>query len=479
MRRSISLFILVLITFCRASSLPKEIQVQSNSNVETIAIIFSLASNGSSSWPINEIQPVRSDAREVFKSYNEHEAVKIAEDLIENGLWLDGMIGVVLHCSPFPEGVYIHEIEENLYIRASKIDDAVNGKILIEDFIKAVNRFYIETNVEGFLIKHENSYTGMLKEVESNLPDNNFINFLENYYGKENASYTLIPSPIIHKGQGFGNRISTEKGLKVYNTFAPLIFATDTTTYKFGFDDANQINELSAHEFGHSFVNPISNLPQNHEKIDSSSYLYEQIKELVKYGSWITTVNEHIIRTVEIRLSIQLSDEKRANRLRNFHTYKRGFVFIPEIETKLIEYENNRDNYNSLEDYYPILLEAFSEIDSTQMMLKLGKGPLSEVAFVVHSKLISDTSKVYIAGNHDDLGQWDPGKTVLSNNSNSDWTRRFSFHDGEHIEYKITRGNWDNQAIANDGSSLGNSILNVNGDTTIVIEIEKWKDQLN
>ena len=60
---------------------------------------------------------------------------------------------------------------------------------------------------------HEEYYANTKNEVLKYLPEDNFIKTMENYYGKYNSSYVLIPSPIFYPYCGLGIRINTKHGL--------------------------------------------------------------------------------------------------------------------------------------------------------------------------------------------------------------------------------------------------------------------------
>jgi predicted alpha/beta superfamily hydrolase len=98
------------------------------------------------------------------------------------------------------------------------------------------------------------------------------------------------------------------------------------------------------------------------------------------------------------------------------------------------------------------------------------------VTFRVHPQTMPDTAKVYIAGNHAQLGNWQPDVVALTKENGGSWSRTFSFKSGEKIEYKFTRGSWDNEAVSAEGVVPPNSVLHVRNDTTIVVEIASWKD---
>ncbi len=90
---------------------------------------------------------------------------------------------------------------------------------------------------------------------------------------------------------------------------------------------------------------------------------------------------------------------------------------------------------------------------------------------------IPDTAKVYVSGNQPELGNWNPGLIALSNTSGNVWERTFSFPAGEDVEFKITRGSWENEAVNRDGSVPQNIKIKTIRDTTVYLSINHWKDE--
>lgn len=99
-----------------------------------------------------------------------------------------------------------------------------------------------------------------------------------------------------------------------------------------------------------------------------------------------------------------------------------------------------------------------------------------KVTFKVIPAHIPDSAKVYITGNHPQLGEWDAGKVPLIKNTEENWSKTFLFEDGTRLEYKITRGMWKNEALNKVGRVPAYSTLEVKSDTLIIIEVESWKD---
>jgi predicted alpha/beta superfamily hydrolase len=81
---------------------------------------------------------------------------------------------------------------------------------------------------------------------------------------------------------------------------------------------------------------------------------------------------------------------------------------------------------------------------------------------------------VYIAGNHPLLGNWNPGEIALKKIDDSTWSRSFTFTKGLELEYKITLGSWDNQALYHSMKVPENSRKIVEDKDNVVIQPTNW-----
>ena len=85
--------------------------------------------------------------------------------------------------------------------------------------------------------------------------------------------------------------------------------------------------------------------------------------------SWNVYVIESLVRLGEIRVADIQNDKERANYLRNYHTNQEHFIFLPQLEEKIIEFENSRDKYPMWKDFLPELLNVF-EKNNTEFVNK-------------------------------------------------------------------------------------------------------------
>jgi hypothetical protein len=251
------------------------------------------------------------------------------------------------------------------------VDGDIEGaRELIERFIQSLNQFYSDADVGGFLDRNRVVFDGAEKEVEANLPPEGFIDSMESYYGEEKAGYRLIPSPLFYDGIGFGQQVATTDGTIVLNVFGAVASPDTVNGTTFGFDDADEIRRLSVHEFGHSFVNPLVDLPENRQRLPRSEHLHEAVRDRMAglgYRTWEVIVKEYLVRLGEIRIALAMGDPELAEELREYHVNHRGFIYLPALEQIVESYEENRDRFPSFRTFLPTLLGALAEIDQLEV----------------------------------------------------------------------------------------------------------------
>jgi predicted alpha/beta superfamily hydrolase len=101
---------------------------------------------------------------------------------------------------------------------------------------------------------------------------------------------------------------------------------------------------------------------------------------------------------------------------------------------------------------------------------------------VVDIEVIADNvpegSVIYISGNDNQLGSWQPDSVGLVQTKKGKWSKSFSFTKGKKLEFKFTRGSWENEALNDDGSTPVNYTIEVSSDTSITYNIKLWADQV-
>jgi hypothetical protein len=185
---------------------------------------------------------------------------------------------------------------------------------------------------------------------------------VEEYFGWSQAGYHIILAPFFHPG-GYGPRIPRAEGVfDVYNLCGPYRLMDGLPDFGTG----DQIRYLVWHEFGHSFVNHLTDAHLE-KLIPPCTALMPPIPEealqragvdkSVAINEW---VSEHVIRAVTVRLAYRkLGSEPGDAALKN--EIRRGYPYVEQLCRSLARYEQNRKTWPTFREYYPEIVRVFEE----------------------------------------------------------------------------------------------------------------------
>lgn len=374
------LLIIALLLSCKSENpneikeeiVEKQIQVDLNPNIHTSHIIEMFV------WPGEyPTRPLCIAAQKHFEPFKNHPAIKLSDSLLQNEIfYFDELTEILLYLEDFPSTKFKYPLENSPY---SNRTDVIN------EWIKRLSEFYVDANMEFFLKENEAFYKGARQEVLNNLPPKDFVNQIEEYYRESKIRYTIIPAPEMPTGGAYGYRgigpyVYTPDGMLIYQVISaslPVEKDSISNEYEhFGFDNKEFILRNSYHEFGHAFVNTILVKKDNGILLDKYMNLFtpelQKVMEAQNYDNWFDCIAEHIVRLGEIRLAERSGNEKWANELRKYHTEKLNFIFLPEFEAKIKEYEQD-DSFKSFEQFLPNLLKVLENFDSDKIKDRINK----------------------------------------------------------------------------------------------------------
>jgi predicted alpha/beta superfamily hydrolase len=98
------------------------------------------------------------------------------------------------------------------------------------------------------------------------------------------------------------------------------------------------------------------------------------------------------------------------------------------------------------------------------------------ITFKVYCDKLTPQDSVFITGNQKLLGLWHPSKAALKYDENH-WIGRYRFPRNTRLEYKITRGSWDSEALFTSNAIPPNFSLQAQNDTVINITVPMWKNE--
>jgi hypothetical protein len=286
------------------------------------------------------------ESKEAFKAFQNHQGVKTSRELSNDGFRYDGPPHAMLH-RLMPDQLSSEQpFTEELIDRAG-------GKAKLERFMNDLSAFSTQANFAEFFNNHRPFYQNQVNEVVKIIEKESYTKTINDFFNMDHGNYHLILSLTNEEG-GYGPSMKNAEGkMDVYGIIGPGDVIDDVPVYKERF-----LEYVILHEFSHSYVNPLA---ETHQKeVDALKDLYKPIeKEMTKlaYGNWEITLNEHIIRAINIRFILQKEDECAAqNRLDEEKA--EGFIYIEPLYNALAKYEANRDTYKSFDAFYPELLKV-------------------------------------------------------------------------------------------------------------------------
>jgi hypothetical protein len=294
---------------------------------------------------------------EFFAPFRQHSAVTRTH-------WMTEKIGTGIYLLPlFYEGFprprrHTPVSPEILQAIHPQVDSAAQ---LVDEYMQLASAFYRDAGFASFQRKYQYVYTQALAQVKRNLPPAGFIPTMEAYYGARKIAYRLIINPFFKANWGMAWEVTTSNGRVANQIAAPLGEQTVTANRvtDAGFDNPEQIRNLSVHEFGHTFVNPLTALPGIAPSLAAHKNLFRSIPGQGQYSDWETSFNEHLVRAGEVRIALALGLPKVAQQLR---TDNANWMYLPFFEKQLARFEANRKRYPTLASFLPDLIAELQTI---------------------------------------------------------------------------------------------------------------------
>lgn len=310
-----------------------KLKVEINLNIELLGILSHISSYDTKlrklcgNIPKSENLLIK-NLQKHFKPFKDHKAVEIFNTLTEdNSFIFDAPVALFL--SP-------NDYSESLLLRAK------NNRALLESVMESVIQFKKDSNFNSFIQNNSVLYRSTVETLEANLKDKNPIGLLENYTGYYGKSYTLIPAPTL-----IGNF-----GHQGFSVLCPV------NNKDLFFGDYHHIFITAVHEFLHLYINRLTREFMETNKEINLNHIVDNNMKSQCYVDVQSVMNETIINGIVARLtSFEFGSEVGEHNLNLM--LKKGFKYVKSIYNKLKTYEDMRDRYKELKDFYPKLLEVF------------------------------------------------------------------------------------------------------------------------
>ena len=337
--------------------------------LELLASIHLLSSNTDL---VNRDLPYSKDVKNYFASFLSQETVQMTESLQKKyDFSYDAPVNFMLYLSQPPE------LEQRIKY-SNYLSGRSGGGDNLEQYRKSMQQFAKMSNFEGFWNSKLPFYNQILDMTIADMSRKDLVKDLEEYYNETRESYNIVITPSFKGGKGA--MLPGANGKDNIYSFV------STTSMKDGipYINGNTLLYYVWHEFGHSFVNPVTE--KYTDRVASSNKLYEPIKKMMSgqhYGNWITCVNEHIIRAIHIRLAELHLGYQQAKALLD-NEIRSQFIYIEPLIEKLKDFEKQRDKEKiTFTEFYPELLNVLDSLQTIEYWKQVNlnfSGPINAVS---------------------------------------------------------------------------------------------------
>ena len=328
----------------------RTLHVTIDPRIELLAVVQHLAGYGQRFPLLTDFDLAYiTEIENTFRTFRGHPAVKLF-DQMSSTFHADAPPAAMFHLSEPPMLAVQVPFTEYLVKRAGGTDQ-------LEQFIVALRDFAQVSRYKDFYLAHSAFYTAILEPLVAQFTKVDDVVILEQYFGMQHYSYTLVLAPLFSGIGAYGAHVFRADGMLDLYSVAGTV-GMDENFYPL-FDEPIHMRPLLWHEFAHAFVNPLTE--QHLNIVNQYQALFRTVADQMTqygYGSWATTVNEHIVRSVTIRLkALALGEAQSQASLEQELAW--GFAYMGRIVERLKQYETQRDRFPTFCDFYLELINAF------------------------------------------------------------------------------------------------------------------------
>jgi len=285
-----------------------------------------------------------------FEDYSGHKAVKLYEDL--------GPMGFANHV---PAAFALSLTEEFDLDKSVQLPEELLllGEEKLQEFAAALKDFSAKSDFPDFFSSQREFYSQSVEEIVANIGEHDFISESQAYFGSKYDSYSIHPVILYRNGAHYAVQLDRGSRVDAYNIIPPVRRSGNT---QMAYVDEGIFRSWQRHDYNLSYTKRVSESFRG--DIMQFELLYFPLRdETLRQNSrtWYSFANEHIARAVTVRMAY--ADNEEAGDRALAEELRLGFVYIEPILKKLVEYENNRDEYPDMTSFYPELLKAFQGLN--------------------------------------------------------------------------------------------------------------------
>lgn len=330
------------------------VSVQILPQVELLTAVLIFTSWTQDYGPVHRGNRYFRAVQEFLQPHFDHEAVQVAEKLLERGFIHDLMPGLAFRLHPPPALGWRYPVDQRLLVRAG-------GTEVLEEFRGALEDLSAVSGFPAFVQEHRSLYEMLVGEVADEVDGRVLVDWIEDFFGWSAVEYKTVLAPATFPSGGYGVMVTLDDGS--FHAVG-VIRASPAGEGPPVFPRGQSLAGLMLHEWGHSFVDPT--LLDYTDQVRGLQHLFEPVQERMRvqaYTKVYTWANEQVLRSI-CALAVRDLFGLQAYEQEISMNENRGFYLTRHLSEYLeTEYVGARDRYGDFDDFAPVLLSHMAQID--------------------------------------------------------------------------------------------------------------------
>ena len=325
------------------------ITVEVDPRVELIGIVFRLAGN----YEFNQGR-IRSYVRDIerqFGDFDDHPAVKLAARLRStHRMSCDGSMSLAVYIDrDFRPRKTFEQWPWGLDGRWKKHQTA--------EFLELLRQFAAETKFNEFFETHNSLYETGIRSCRAVMAQYDLQTWLAEFFGIEDTGDLKLVLGFLNGPSNYGPGFTAGKTNEKYAIIGmPLPDADGHPVF------IPRKLEIVAHEFCHSFVNPVVEKYMEQLRPAAEKLYTAKAPEMkrIGYQNWQSLMYESAVRA---SVACYIRNSFEPEYLQNYLDKEagNGFVWTKELSNLLQTYEADREKYPTFESFFPEFVDFLNE----------------------------------------------------------------------------------------------------------------------
>ena len=337
-----------------AAATAARIEALVDPRVELLSLVFRLAGRPEYNQP-QSASPYASEVEAAFGSFQDHPAIERARMLTrERGVSYDAVMSLAVHLSD------IDTLGERVPFDLPPVAlERRWNAAAARAFVQELSGFVEDTGFRAFVAEQQAFYTRSAARLQGAVDELPVLDWFDRFFGPKPGARFRVVVGLLNGPGNYGVRVVLADGSE---EISPVIGADrwdgeGLPLFGQGF------GELLAHEFCHSYTNPVVERHLDALRGAGGKLLAAERKAMEgqAYGSVVPVLNEVLVRACVGRYVLETDGSDALARYVAYN-HGRGFVWTATLVEELEAYEADRERYPDLDAFVPRLAERLDAL---------------------------------------------------------------------------------------------------------------------